>query len=332
LNRIGKRYLALFCVVVLMFTGCRTSQSEETKTEKEMYAMDTIMDLTIYGKESDAVMDEAVRLINRLDSLFSVTKEDSDVAKINASSAEEVVVSDETYELLKICREVSDETDGLFDVSIYPLVKAWGFTTGDEHVPSKKEREQAIKKTDYTKVELLGDNKVRIGKGMQIDLGGAAKGYLSQKLMELFQEKGIASAIVSLGGNVQTIGTKEDGSLYSVGITDPSDGTSLYGTLQVRNKAVITSGIYQRYFTENGKTYHHIMDKRTGMPADNDLASVTVISDDGEKADALATALYVMGEEKAKEYQKNHPEIEVILIRKDGSFWQSENAGMTRSK
>ena len=149
--------------------------------------------------------------------------------------------------------------------------------------------------------------------------------------MELFQQNGITSAIVSLGGNVQTIGVKEDGNSYHIGITDPADGSSLYGTLDVKDKAVVTSGIYQRYFTKDGKSYHHIMDKRTGMPAENTLASVTVITEDGTKADGLATALYVMGEEKAMEYQKRHPEIELILIRKNGTFWQSEKAGMKRA-
>jgi thiamine biosynthesis lipoprotein len=292
--------------------------------------MDTIMSLTIYSSGDDAVMDEAIALIQRMDALFSVTNTESDIAKLNAAGGKPVTVSEETYELVKKCIAVSEETDGLFDISIYPLVKAWGFTTDEQHVPSEKDRLAAMKKINYKKIQLLSNYQIQLAKDMEIDLGAAAKGYLSQKLMELFQERGVKSAIVSLGGNVQTIGTKEDGSLFQVGITDPSDGTSIYGTLSVENKAVITSGIYQRYFTENGKTYHHIMDKRTGMPAENDLASVTVIGEDGGTADALATALYVMGEETAEEYQKNHPGIQLILIRKDGSCWQSSGAGMTQ--
>jgi thiamine biosynthesis lipoprotein len=223
-------------------------------------------------------------------------------------------------------------TDGLFDVSIYPLVEAWGFTTDDMHVPTEKERKKAMAKIDYKKIKLSSENLVQIGGDMQLDLGAAAKGYLSQKLMDLFQSSNVDSAIVSLGGNVQTIGKKEDGSEFVVGIVDPSDGTSIYGTLSVCGKAVITSGIYQRYFDEDGIRYHHIMDKRTGMPADNSLSSVTVISEDGCMADALATALYVMGEEKAVAFQKKHPEIDIILIRKDGTFWQSDENLMVKSE
>lgn len=136
---------------------------------------------------------------------------------------------------------------------------------------------------------------------MEIDLGAIAKGYLSQQIIELLKKQGISSAIVSLGGNVQTLGKKEDGKSFVVGITDPGDGNSILGTLPVENKAVITSGIYQRYFEENGKKYHHIIDTRTGMPADNNLASVTIISENGIMADALATALLVAGENEVKD-------------------------------
>ncbi len=321
-------FLFLCMVSGIIFSGC--GYSNEKKTEREIFAMDTVMKLTFYGDSGEEAMDEAVREIYRLDNLFSVTKEDSDISKINSCAGKAVSVSRETYELLKRCRQYSNETEGLFDISVYPLVKLWGFTTGDYRIPTKEEKQKTIKKIDYRKIEMLSGRRVKISKGMSIDLGAVAKGYLSQKLMELCKKSGVTSAIVSLGGNVQTIGVKEDGNPYTVGITNPKDGTGIYGTLTVKDKAVITSGTYQRNFTKNGKTYHHIMDKRTGMPADNGLASVTVIADDGEKADALATAFSVMGEQKARDYQKKHPEIEIILIRNDGSFWQSSGAGMER--
>lgn len=324
-NKIPTMLLVIFSLIL---TGCggggTLTESDENKIQREIYAMDTIMNLTIYGDQAGEVMDQAVALINRLDNLFSVTNPKSDIAKINSADGAVVEVSEETHDLIEKSLSISDETGGVFDISIYPLVKEWGFTTENYHIPSSADRKAALKKVDYTKIKLLSDNRIQIGNNMQIDLGAVAKGYLSQKLMELFKKNGITSAIVSLGGNVQTMGRKEDGSSFRVGLVDPSDGASIYGTLDVQDQAVITSGIYQRYFTENGKQYHHIMDKRTGMPADNDLASVTVIAKDGAAADALATALYVMGEEKAIEYQKAHPEFQMILIRKDGSCWQSD--------
>lgn len=330
----------LLCFCVLM-TACGSGKEQKetagsddpVKLTKEIYAMDTIMDITIYGFQKDGkyisetelgdVMNQAVELIHHLEDLFSVTEPDSDISKVNAANGKPVTVSDETYDLLQKCLHYSDITYGLFDISIYPLVKLWGFTTGEYHVPTEEEIRGIQGDIDYKKIQLSNENSVQIQVGMQIDLGAAAKGYLSQKLMALFRENGVESAVVSLGGNVQTIGKKEDGSPYTIGLVDPADGTSIYGTLEVEDRAVITSGIYQRYFEKNGKTWHHIMDKRTGKPADNDLASVTVVTEDGTTGDALATALYVMGEEKAVEYQKNHPEIQIILIRKDGSLWQS---------
>lgn len=326
------RSLFLFVCLLFVCTGCGDAEQTIPKTEREVFAMDTIMKLTFYGETGEAAMELAVKEIHRLEALLSVTKKESDIARINAASGSAVTVEKETYDLIRQCKQYGDETEGLFDVSIYPVVKLWGFTTEQHHVPSEKERKEALKNIDYKKIELLSDNRVRIDKGMSIDLGAVAKGYLSQRIMDLCKEQGVTSAIVSLGGNVQTIGTKPKEEPFVVGITDPSDGTGIYGTLPIQDKAVITSGIYQRYFDEDGKRYHHIMDKRTAMPAENDLASVTVIAERGDQADALATALYVMGEEKAKAYQKEHPEMQLILIRKDGTYWQSEGAGMQREE
>lgn len=331
-GRAARSMLSLFllCCLLLPLTACGEAEPTIEKTEREVFAMDTIMKLTFYGDADGTVMKQAVKEIHRLESLFSVTQKGSDIARINAASGNAVKVEKETYDLIRQCKEIGEETGGLFDISVYPVVKLWGFTTEQYHVPSDEEREEVLANVDYRKIELLPDHQVRMKKGMAIDLGAVAKGYLSQRLMELCKEQGVASAIVSLGGNVQTMGTKPTEDPYVVGITDPSDGTSIYGTLTVRDKAVITSGIYQRYFDKDGKRYHHIMDKTTGLPAENDLASVTVITNQGDRADALATALYVMGEEKAKEYQKEHPELQLILIRKDGTYWQSAEAGMQR--
>lgn len=321
---IGMAFVWVLCLI----TGCGEKVTE-TKTTREIFAMDTIMELTVYGKQGEEVMAEAVQLINRLDRLFSVTDKESDISKINTAGGKPVKVAEETYELIEQSKEYSAETDGAFDISIYPLVKAWGFTKEKQLVPTEKEREEAMKKIDYQKIQCLPDCQIQLEPEMEIDLGAVAKGYVSQKIMDLWKQRGVTSAIVSLGGNVQTMGKKEDGSSYQVGITDPADAGSLFGTMPVEDKAVVTSGIYQRNFTEQGVFYHHIMDVSTGMPAENELASVTVITGDGTRADALATALFVMGEEEIKKYQKNHPDIQVLYIRKDGTFWQSEEVNLS---
>ncbi len=237
-------------------------------------------------------------------------------------------MSPETYELIQKSIEISKKTEGLFDISIYPLVRAWGFTKEEYRVPEPEELGRLLEKVDASKIRLEPDNRVTLPEGMEIDLGGIAKGYLSQKLTELFREGGAQAAVVSLGGNVQTFGKKPDGTPFMVGITDPSDGTSVLGTIRIGEKAVITSGSYQRYFEKNGKVYHHIIDKRTGAPAQSDLTSVTVIGEDGVAADSLATALFVMGKEKAVQFAASHPEIQLVLVDTKSQVWTSEGIEM----
>lgn len=294
------------------------------KETVEIFAMDTIMDLTVYADNSSEILSEARQLIQKYEKLFSVNIETSDVARLNNANGKPVQVSEETYELIQKSIGVSQLTDGLFDISVYPLVRAWGFTTETYRVPEQTEIQKILQSVDYTRIKLEEDNTVVLAEDMQIDLGGIAKGYLSQELTDLFKEKNVTAAIVSLGGNVQTYGTKPDGTPFTVGITNPKDGTGVLGTIEVNEKAVITSGSYQRYFEKDGTVYHHIMDKRTGAPAESDLISVTVITDNGETADSLATALFVMGKEKAVEFEKSNPGIQLILIDTDYDIWTSE--------
>ena len=161
--------------------------------------------------------------------------------------------------------------------------------------------------------------------GMKIDLGGIAKGYTSSKVMDIFKENGISSAVISLGGNVQTLNGKPDGSDWRVAVENPADTGSYIGVLSIKDKVVITSGGYERYFKQDGKTYHHIIDPATGYPANNGLTSVTIVSDDGTLADGLSTSLFIMGPEKAQKYWKEHSdEFDTILVKDDGSILVSE--------
>ena len=319
--------MALVCLVLMTVTGCGSTPISEKETA-EIFAMDTIMDLTVYGESASELLTEARQLVQKYERLFSVNTRTSDVAKLNQSSGRAVQVSPETYELIQKSIEISKKTEGLFDISIYPLVRAWGFTKEEYRVPEPEELGRLLEKVDASKIRLEPDNRVTLPEGMEIDLGGIAKGYLSQKLTELFREGGAQAAVVSLGGNVQTFGKKPDGAPFIVGITDPSDGTSLLGTVQVGEKAVITSGSYQRYFERDGKVYHHIIDKRTGAPAQSDLTSVTVIGGDGVTADSLATALFVMGKERAVQYAASHPEIQLVLVDTKSQIWTSEGIEM----
>lgn len=332
-----QRIVCMISLCIVMLAGCsgvevpssdRTQTSgtgaEETKQTAEIFAMNTIMNLTVYGEEASQLLKEARALIQTYEERLSVNVETSDVAKLNRAGGQPVQVSEETYELIQKSMAISEQTDGIFDISIYPLVRAWGFTEEEYRVPSEEERQKIAGSVDYRQIQLREDHTVVMPEQMQIDLGGIAKGYVSDKLMELFRDRGAKAAVVSLGGNVQTYGTKPDGTPFTVGLTDPADGESMLGTIEVGQTAVITSGSYQRYFEKDGVRYHHIMDKKTGAPAESDLTSVTVLCEHGDMADSIATAMFVMGKERAIAFEREHDDISCILIDKNGGIWMSE--------
>lgn len=332
--------IVLIFMLCMIFCGCvgcgklgnsgsngnigNNSENSEEKETAEIFAMNTVMNLTVYGDNASELLMEARKMVQKYEILFSVNIATSDVAKLNKATGEPVQVADETYELLQKSILMSEQTEGLFDVSIYPLVRAWGFTTEEYRVPEQTEIDKLLEKVDYSRIQLGENNMVMLEKGMEIDLGGIAKGYLSQKLTEMFKEKKAQAAVVSLGGNVQTCGTKPDGTNFNIGITDPTDGVSVMGMIEVGEKAVITSGSYQRYFEKEGNIYHHIIDTRTGAPAESDLKSVTVICEDGAEADSLATALFIQGKEKAIAFAEANKDIQLILIDEKNEVWTSE--------
>ena len=309
--------IAGVCVCTLIAAaGLYQNYSKNEKYQKQLFAMDTYMEFTAYGRGGQQAVEKAAKEVQRLDALLSAQNEESQVYALNQRGSLEV--SDDLAEIIQRGKEIFQETDGLFDDTIYPLMELWGFPTGEYHVPSGEEIENLLPDVDGGTVEISG-NTVTLGEGQQIDLGGIAKGYTGEKLTEIFQEYGVSSAMVSLGGNSQAIGTKPDGSSWRVGIRDPKGSQQDYaGVLQVQNEAVVTSGGYERYFEEDGRTYIHIIDPRTGYPVENDLLSVTIVSPDGTLADGLSTALYIMGYDKAVQFWEQHQdEFDVILITAD---------------
>lgn len=326
------------CIGILILTEGSRYFVQNQKCQKQLFAMDTYMEFTAYGKNSEKAVDAAIEEVQKLDAMLSAENSKSEVYALNEQG--NLQATDDLAELILRGKEIYQETDGLFDDTIYPVMKLWGFPTGNYHVPTAAEVQKKLALVDGNKVEIQtqdSDEKgrdskektkfVTLGADQQIDFGGIAKGYTGQKLAELFQEYGVSSALVSLGGNIQAIGTKPDGSSWKVGIRDPKGGQQDYiGVLSVENQAVITSGGYERYFEEDGKTYIHIINPRTGYPADGDLLSVTIVSRDGTLADGMSTALYIMGYEKACQFWRQHrEEFNVILVTDDGKIHISEN-------
>ena len=315
--------------VVLLLSGCQgESALEKDQHEITTFAMDTLMQFSIYSPKGEEILTDIEQEVRRLEQLFSITMEDSDITRLNNGSGEAIALSQETLEILAEGKELSEETKGAFNIAISPLVKAWGFTTDQiKSVPSEEKIKDALSNIDYKEIEIHNVNSTgQLVENMAIDLGGIAKGYTAGKVTQLLQDVGVDNALINLGGNISAMGTKGDGTKWKIAIENPLDANDYIGLLEVSDLFVVTSGGYQRYFEENGKTYHHILDSETGYPADSGLLSVTVICDNATRADALTTALFVMGLEESLNFWKDHKDFEAIFVTEDGTVVATQGA------
>ncbi|MDY5577963.1 MAG: FAD:protein FMN transferase [Lachnospiraceae bacterium] len=320
----SRKFSVILIVIncVLLTMGC----SKDNKYECSFYAMDTYMVLQAYGPYAQTGLDLAEKKIREIEQIFSVTDEKSEIYKINHRVEDVVQVSDEVMELFNQAFIISSQSQGAFDVSIYPVVKAWGFTTGAYQVPEASEIEMIMKNTGYEKIQTdqtLGT--LILEPGMEIDFGGIAKGYSADKAAEALKDAGVESAILSLGGNIQTIGSKADGSPWTVAVKDPEKTEEYMAVLKIRDQAVVTSGGYERYFEdEDGNVWWHIIDPATGYPAKSGLLSVTVIGESGMQCDALSTTLFVLGKDKAAEYWRTYGGFDAVLVTEDEEVYITE--------
>ena len=301
----------------LFLTGCAKPDTSPQKLD--LFAMDTYMTASIWSADP-SLPDRAAAEISRLEDILSATKPESDLSRIREAHGSTVTVSPDTAAVLAKGLETGTETGGALNIALYPVSQLWGFTQEEQHVPDAAAVTDALAHTDQTQIALRGVS-VTVPDGMQLDLGALAKGYTGDRITALLRENGVSSAILSLGGNVQTLGVKPDGSLWNVGIADPSAPSETICSVQVGEGAVITSGSYQRYFEENGRRWHHILDPATGYPADNGLVSVTVIGDSGLACDALSTALFVMGKERAVRFWEERQDFGMILITDEPALY-----------
>ena len=309
---------ALF-LALLLLCSCAPGAEEHSAT---IFAMDTVMGITVYGPQGKEAADAASGRIRELEKLFSVTDPNSDIYAANHSGGAPVEVSDDTAVLLSRALELCSSTGGALDVTIYPVVKAWGFTTGEYRVPEDGTLSVLLEQVDYSRITLEGHT-LTVPDGMELDLGAVAKGWTGDQVAALLADAGVTSAKLELGGNIHLVGAKPDGSPWRIAVRDPS-GESYAGIVEVTDKAVVTSGGYERYFEADGITYWHIMDPADGRPARSGLVSATVVSDSGVQADALSTALFVLGAEGAADYWREHRDFDFILLGEDGTVTVTE--------
>lgn len=331
MNSIWKRLAALGLCGALL-TGCAAGRPDAAptatvlptataasvqKTSGYGWYFTTLVTVTLYGAP-EGMMDEVHAACARYENLLSKTVADSDVSRINSANGQAVTVDPETWEILRRAKEISALTGGAFSITIAPLSAQWDFVNGTNRMPTDAERLAALPLVDDSAI-VLGENcTVTLPAGMQVDLGGIAKGYIADKLAELLRGR-VMGAVISLGGNTYVVGDKPDGSYNSVGVQDPFDATgALEGVLFCKNISAVTSGTYERRFQgPDGTWYHHILDPKTGLPSQSDLVSATLLMTSSMDADALATACIVMGSEKALQLAADNG-LDAVFITTDG--------------
>ena len=303
-----KRIAVSVIAVLILLSGCAPRDAARTET---FFAMDTVVTSTAYGNDAGTALMNIRELSSGYDSYLSVTDPGSAVSLANASGGRALSDAENGEALLLVADalEMSDLTGGAFDITIYPVVRAWGFTTDENRVPPPEELAELMQSTGFRRVEISRGpaKQVAFPEKMAVDLGAATKGYVGDRL-NIIMNQYDASAVINLGGDVITHGQKPDGSDWRIAVRDPA-GEDYFGVVSVEGGcAVMTSGGYERYFTgEDGRVYHHIIDPSTGYPADSGLVSVTVVASGsrcGFYADAISTAAFVMGKDSALEFRR----------------------------
>lgn len=304
---------AVFLSTIIFLSGCAITTGEPLS--KTGVYFDTVITITLYDTKDEELLSECFSYCEQFEKMVSRTLPDSEISRINAANGTPVEVSDTTIELLKHGIFYGELTNGAFDITIAPLSELWDFKNNIGTVPSEAEIQDVLSHVNYKNIKIDG-NKVSLSDPeAAIDLGGIAKGYIADHLKEYLISEGVGSALINLGGNVQTIGKKPDGSAYHIGIQKPFDkqGTAIT-SVEVSNSSVVSSGVYERYFEIDDTLYHHILNTKTGYPCDNNLLGVTILSQNSVDGDALSTSCFALGLEEGIELIHSLDDVDAIFV------------------
>ena len=332
------RLFAVLLLVSLLLSSCSAGSegappaptaADVERTSGVGFYFDTVVTVVLYGAP-EGLLDEIWADCARYEQLLSKTIAGSDVDRINKAGGKPVTVDPETWEILRRAKEVSDSSGHAFSVTIAPLTALWDFTGGTNRMPTDEERLAALPLVNDDLLELGDSYTVTLPEGMEVDLGGIAKGYIADQIAASIRGR-VHGATLNFGGNVYTVGIKPDASPFRVGIRNP-EGTEndSIAVVSVSDLSVVTSGIYERYFDLDGVRYHHILDPKTGISSDSDLASATIISESSMTADAMATACIVMGRDAALDYLASQG-MDGVLITRSGEIVATEGFEKTYS-
>ena len=322
-----KKLLLPALALVLLLTGCSAHQKV---LSGNTFGLDTLVEIKLYQypfKDRDTLIDDTFDQMDQLENTLSMHIEGSDIDRLNQSAGvAPVQVSELTYRVLNDSLFFSGKTDGLFDITTGPLIDLWAIDPPDGHYPSQAELDATLPLIDYHKIKFLDDNQIELAdKGMIINLGAIAKGTIADELKAYLMSRGVTSALINLGGNVLTLGSKPDGSSFVIGIQDPNSARGDYLlSIHIDDESVVSSGDYERYFEYEGKIYHHILNPKTGFPAQTNIKQVTIVTANSQKADGLSTSVLLLGVQKGIQLVESLEGVEAILITKDHYIYFTE--------
>jgi len=312
LRTIQGKVVVIICVVIAVLLSVVIIQKYRLKPLKQTeMIMGTLVEITVIPGNEKAIR-EAFEALKKVDLLMSTYKEDSEISILNREGKAQV--SEETLEVIEDAIKFSNLTDGAFDITCRPLINLWKKAKKEEKVATEMEIEEAISLVGYQRIILEG-NQIRLEKkGMQIDLGGIAKGYAVDKAIEALKKNGIKRALVNAGGDLYALGIDPQGEKWQIGVQDPREEDKIIDIIKVKDKAVATSGDYRRYFTLEGKRFSHIVNPKTGLTVQDVPMSVTIIGPDATTTDALSTGVFVLGPEEGMKLIESLPEVEGMII------------------
>ena len=328
-----KLLLIVIAIIIICSYFFIISNKKEKSYSSTYYNLGTINEITLYNikkNEGDRILKKCESILTDIDSKMSCQISTSEISKINKNAGRSYVkVSDNTYYVIKESINFSKISNDTFDISIGPIIDLWSIGTDNAKLPSNKEISNKLSLVNYKNILFDDKNKSikLVNKNMKIDLGGIAKGYAADKICDyLKNDENLENALINLGGNIYVLGNKENSKPFSIGIQDPTKprGNSI-GNIKVSNQSVVTSGIYERYFEKNNKIYHHMLNPHTGYPFDNNLSSVTIISNKSMTGDALSTTVFGLGIEKGLKLIQNLDNVDAIFITKDKKIYLSNN-------